>query len=183
MRVFFLIKSLDCYILFHNQVTCVNLFINPKIYLGNAEIYLMQIFFIFLTYILEKVQMFRSRQYSIPERTDDSGFYRLKKSFNTKPKRGPLRRFECFDADDHEERISKDEEFLNEISQKICLITLQVSRIENRLSAFETQSTDEFQKPYVLKDPPNCPPTEPIRRKKTKKSTYCATSVSAKNLI
>lgn len=108
----------------------------------------------------------RTRSFKHAPNCDENGVYRVTRSIGGKNSKVPLRRFDCFDPEDDDLISTEEEIFINEISQKICLLSLQVSRIENRLSAFETQPMDDFRKPLELRDPPNCQPTIPIRRKK-----------------
>lgn len=76
----------------------------------------------------------------------------MKKKQNTH-KTQPLRRFDCFFAD-KETRSDPEDAFLDTIAKKINLLTLQISRIENRLSDYETKSTRDFASQYRLQDPP-----------------------------
>ena len=113
---------------------------------------------------------------------EGKGVYRMTRAFGKKRKTKPLRRFDCFDPENEEEIPTQEDLFLNEISQKVCLLSLQVSRIENRLSAFETQPNDDLRKQYELRDPPNCPPTVPIRRKKIVKKNNQSISKKTANI-
>ena len=107
-----------------------------------------------------------SRSFRGFQDSDGKNIYKPSRSICTKNSRAPLRRFDCFDPEDDDITSTEEDIFINEISQKICLLSLQVSRIENRLSAFETQPNNDLRKTYEPRDPPNCPPTIPIRRKK-----------------
>ena len=65
----------------------------------------------------------------------------------------PLRRFDCFFSEE-ERSCDAEEVFLDGIAHRISLLALQISRIENRLSDYETRSNDDLAKPYRLEDPP-----------------------------
>lgn len=121
--------------------------------------------------------MFKSRAYNGAFENQRKCFNKIPRTLGKKRQTKPLRRFDCFDPEDDNEIPTEEELFINEISQKICLLSLQVSRIENRLSAFETQPNDDLKKPFELRDPPNCPPTVPVRRKKVVKKNKQSTSV------
>lgn len=127
--------------------------------------------------------MFKSRSRSFRgfQDSDVKNIYKPSRSIGSKNSKAPLRRFDCFDPEDDDIISTEEDIFINEISQKICLLSLQVSRIENRLSAFETQPNNDLRKTYELCDPPNCPPTIPIRRKKKLKKNQ--QQVSTKTTI
>ena len=127
--------------------------------------------------------MIKSRVYRGVPDTSGKCFCQITRSLGAGRPKAPLRRFDCFDPEDDDVISTEEDIFINEISQKICLLSLQVSRIENRLSAFETQPNDDIRKPLELRDPPNCPPTIPIRRKrsikkKQQQTTFRTTKIS-----
>ena len=68
----------------------------------------------------------------------------------------PLRRFDCFFGEEPK-RVDPEEAFLDSIAHKITHLALQVSRIENRLSDYETRQNDDLDKPYKLEDVPPKP--------------------------
>lgn len=76
----------------------------------------------------------------------------IKKRIGNRNQVKTLRQFDCFDP--FPEEVEVRDPFLTDISQKIMLITLQVSRIENRLANYETYSCDDLKRPYMLQDPP-----------------------------
>ena len=76
-----------------------------------------------------------------------------KKTVKKKQNKQPLRRFDCFFADS-ERRPDPEDAFLDTIARKINALTLQISRIENRLSDYETKSHRDFANQYHLEDPP-----------------------------
>lgn len=79
----------------------------------------------------------------------------------------PLRRFDCFFGEE-ERKTDPEEMFLDSIGHKISHLALQVSRIENRLSDYETRSNDDLNKPYMLEDVP----PKPQRRRKLLEKTF-----------
>jgi len=69
------------------------------------------------------------------------------------PSNAPFRRFDCFFAD--EERAPDAEDvLLDQIARKVGLLALHISRIENRLSDYETRAGDDLEKRYRLEDVP-----------------------------
>jgi hypothetical protein len=79
--------------------------------------------------------------------------------------RGPFRRFECF-FPESDSGPDPEDLFLNDVAHKITLIALQISRVENRLSDYETRTNDELVRPHVLREIP--PPRQlPSREKST----------------
>ena len=83
-----------------------------------------------------------------------NGMYRMTKNFGQRKAKNPMRRLDCFDCEESRDSLSNDDIILNKIAQKIRLLSLQVSRIENRLSAYETQKNNDFGQPLELCDPP-----------------------------